>query len=180
MSVSNLNNTHDELELKQFSDIRHCDLNKYSIWVNCHGLDYNKSWYDQTDEETFRPWLKSKTIDPAKGIYLIKSTFTLSDGTTLMGFITPIPKSEGDKTRLLGSIQPHVFSHTNDVICFWFGMLQPSDSYIAKLYHLLGKEASSVFPVRFDADPGLSEGITSGTIPGFCYIGENGKVYVTR
>lgn len=51
--------------LRQFGDLTPADFKAHPVWVNCHVIDYDESWYEETDEETFRPWLKSTPVDPA-------------------------------------------------------------------------------------------------------------------
>ena len=43
--------------LKQFGDLTPGDFAKHSVWASVHTLDYDESWYDDTDEEIFRPWI---------------------------------------------------------------------------------------------------------------------------
>lgn len=40
--------------LRQFNDLRPQDFEEHSVWVNCHVIDYDEPWYDDTDAETFR------------------------------------------------------------------------------------------------------------------------------
>jgi hypothetical protein len=43
-------------ELKQFGDLTVDDFARCPAWISCHVQDYDEPWYDETDEETFRPW----------------------------------------------------------------------------------------------------------------------------
>lgn len=43
-------------ELKQFGDLTHEDFDRHPVWIGCHVADYDELWYEDTDEETFRPW----------------------------------------------------------------------------------------------------------------------------
>jgi hypothetical protein len=42
--------------LKQFGDLTLADFERHPVWVSVHGLDEGAPWYDDTNEETFRPW----------------------------------------------------------------------------------------------------------------------------
>jgi hypothetical protein len=42
-------------ELKQFGDLTPADFERHPGWIGCHTADYDGAWYDETDEETFRP-----------------------------------------------------------------------------------------------------------------------------
>ena len=47
---------------------------------------------------------------------------------------------------------------------FWCGRVPPDS---ARAYALLGRDAGSVFPVRFESAVPLTTGAVSGSIPGF-------------
>ena len=75
------------------------------MWVGCHTLDYDEPWYENTDEETFRPWTGKLPADASAGMLLVKATLELHDGSRHPGFVTPALK-EGD----LGTQQPQIFA----------------------------------------------------------------------
>jgi hypothetical protein len=75
--------------LKQFIELRQSDFDNYPIWVNCHVVDYDEEWYDDTDEETFRPWTGDIPVFPDDTMYLVTASFQLNDGTIMNGFLTP-------------------------------------------------------------------------------------------
>jgi hypothetical protein len=90
-------------ELKQFADLVSADFDRHPVWIGCHTTDHDEPWYDDTDEETFRPWTGPLPIDPSEGMLLVRATIELSDGTQFPGFVTPA-LDEGD----LGT-QPQMF-----------------------------------------------------------------------
>ena len=53
--------------LKQFGDLSPLDFDASPVWVQCHIIDYDEPWYDDTDEETFRPWDRALPVDPDNG-----------------------------------------------------------------------------------------------------------------
>jgi hypothetical protein len=42
--------------LKQFAALTIEDFAQCPVWIACHVADYDEPWYDDTDEETFRPY----------------------------------------------------------------------------------------------------------------------------
>lgn len=91
--------------LKQFGDLTDRDFAQSPVWVGCHTFDYDEPWYDDTDEETFRPWTAPLPVDPADGMFLVRASFRLADGRELGGFVTPAAPNDADD---LGLIQPHM------------------------------------------------------------------------
>ena len=75
--------------LKQFGDLTPADFVEHPVWASVHTLDYDEPWYDETDEETFRPWIGELPVSPEDGMFLVRAKLTLADGRVLDGFITP-------------------------------------------------------------------------------------------
>ena len=80
----------------------------------------------------------------------------------------------------LGLIQPHLFLPSGKLVGFWFGRMTPPREQIAELYAALGKTEAEVFPLTFAAEEGLATGIVSGSVPGFCSIGEGNEVRIHK
>ena len=169
-----------KLLLRQFGDLRPNDFEDHPVWVNCHVVDYDEPWYDDTDEETFRPWDKGLPADPAETMFLVKASLTLADGTEMSGFITPQDPEDSGGRADLGLIQPQVFLPNGKPFGFWFGILTPSQVEISAFYTTLGKSQQEVFPIIFKAKEGLATGITSGSIPGFCSSGDNDEIKMVK
>jgi len=166
--------------LRQFGDLRPQDFEDHPVWVHCHVVDYDQPWYDDTDEETFRPSDKDLPVDPAETMFLVKATLTLADGTEMLGFVTPQNSTGYDGKPDLGLIQPQVFLPDRKRVGFWFGILTPPRETISSFYAALGKSRQDVFPIAFSADEGLALGITAGSIPGFCSKGDNDDIKVVK
>jgi hypothetical protein len=166
-------------ELKKFSDLAVSDFERYPVWVNCHVGDYDEPWYEDTDEETFRPWTGRLPVEPDT-MYLVSATMQLADGSQLVGFATPMSDDQ-PLPRSLGTMQPELFSTSGERVSFWLG-ISTSREYIDSAYRVLGKGPAEIFPIAFRAIPGLSGGICAGDIPGFCSIpkGLNGPVTVEQ
>ena len=146
--------------LKQFGDLRPDDFRKFPVWVSCHVIDYDESWYGETDEETFRPWLGDLPVDPAQTMFLLRAEFRIADGRSYEGFITP---AEADD---LGLIQPQIFLESRR-FGFWGGMVGVPEPERAALYEALAVSPEAAFPIAFNAQPGLGLGVVSGSIEGF-------------
>lgn len=166
--------------LVQFGDLRPHHFENHPVWVHCHVIDYGEPWYDDTDEETFRPWNKDLPVDPAVTMFLVKSTLILADGTEMSGFITPQNPNDFEDRPDLGLIQPQVFLSDGKRVQFWFGIRTPTQKEISSFYAALGKSQKEVFPLVFKANEGLAIGIVSGSVPGFCSRGENEKIKVVK
>ena len=76
-------------ELKQFGDLSQGDFERYPVWIGCHTADYGESWYEDTDEETFRPWSGALPTSPSEGMLLVRAVIELRDGIRHPGFVTP-------------------------------------------------------------------------------------------
>src|SRR4029453_10996720 len=87
-------------ELRQFGTLTPNDFIRSPVWVQCHIIDHDEPWHNQTDEETFRPWAGAVPVDPQEAMFLVRATFELADGTKLSGFVTPAQVQE------LGMMQP--------------------------------------------------------------------------
>jgi hypothetical protein len=159
--------------LKQFGNLTPSDFSQHPVWVNVHVIDYEEDWYNETDEETFRPWDGNLPADPSETMFLVKAGLTLADGSEYDGFITPQQESgEPD----LGTMQPYLFTKSGELVGFWFGMFQPSQKDINGIYEKLSKNANQVFPIQFEAQDGIATGIVNGMIPGFCRRDKNDNV----
>ena len=166
--------------LRQFGDLTPQDFERHPVWVNCHVTDYNQPWYDETDEETFRPWREATPVDPAQTMFLVRASLRLADGTALRGFITPqSPQDNGGKPDL-GLIQPEVFLPSGKRVSFWFGMMDPPKNEISEFYTALGKTGADIFPLTFNVETWLAIGVVSGSVPGFCSTGRGDEVRVEQ
>ena len=148
-------------ELKQFGDLSPADLDRHPVWIACHAEDQREPWFDETDEETFRPWTGALPVGPSDGMLLVKATLELHDGAVYRGFLTP-GFNEGD----LGALQPQIFVG-NSRFGFWGGMFGVRAERKAAFYAAIGKAPEAIFPVRFAADPGLATEAVVGSVDGF-------------
>jgi hypothetical protein len=157
--------------LKQFGDLTPADFKQYPIWVSVHSLGYGEDWYDETDEETFRPWLGERPVG-AEEMFLVSARFTFADGAEYDGFVTPAISYEG--LRSMGLIQPEVFSPSGEPFGFWFGMFESADT-VERFYRSFAKSSAQTFPIRFQAQSCLTSAVAAGEITGFMSTAEESK-----
>ncbi len=147
--------------LRQAGDLTAGDFQAHPVWVHCHIVDYDEPWYDETDEETFRPWDGALPVDPSHAIFLLRATLIFNDGSQHPGFLTPAEKP-GD----IGTMQPSVFVEDR-CFAFWGGMPGvPRDSRAA-FYDSTGRTATDIFPIRATADSSLATGEVTAILNGF-------------
>ena len=165
-------------ELVQFGDLTPSHFDRHPVWIACHIADYDEPWYDETDEETFRPWNGNLPVDATYGMTLVRADFTLADGTRLTGFLTPA--AEGGPLELLGVMQPQLFRPDGTLGAFWEGRFGRDAAEHAAFYRALGKTPAEVFPVRCAAQAGLATGIVEAVLEGFYTMGAKSGVRVTQ
>jgi hypothetical protein len=138
------------------------DLERFPIWE--FALD--EEGEEGQDEATVRPYEASGPLDPADGMFIVRASLTLSDGTRLRGYVTPPVQGEGG----LSTFQPAVVVEGGQV-SFWCGMVTPTPEHIATCYALLGRASSAhVFPLRFESDVALVGEPVAGEVPGFLIL----------
>jgi len=162
--------------LKQFGDLTPEDFRQHPIWVSVHTLDYDEDWYDDTDEETFRPWLGDRPVG-GEEMFLVSARLSFADGAEFEGFVTPAISYEG--LRSMGSLQPQVFAPSGQRFAFWHGMFRQTE-FETRFYQNFAKSPEQVFPIRFQALPGLTSSVAAGAIPGFMSIPRGEEVEVTK
>jgi hypothetical protein len=114
------------------------------------------------DEATVRPYKPRGQLDPSDGMFVVRAVFTLADGTTLEGYLTP-PLNDD---RRLGTLQPIIVCE-NDQVNIWRGCSKPTAKEVDDDYRLLGKRKEEVFPLRFESQIDMVGGPISGTAAGF-------------
>jgi hypothetical protein len=160
-------------ELKRFGDLTLADFERHAVWIGCHTADYDEPWYDETDEETFRPRTGALPADPGEGMLLVRATAVLSDGTRVPAFLTPAFE-EGD----LGTLQPQLFV-AGRIFSFWGGMFGVPREAREQLYAALQRPPDAIFPIEVAADAGVCGGVARAQVHGFCKM-SGSKVEVER
>lgn len=152
--------------LKQHNELRNSDFEAFPVWVGCHCLDYDEDWYDDTDEETFRPWNDKVPSDEEQWMFLVKADFILADGTALRGFMSP---PEHGNEFDMSDQHPIIITENGELIAFWYGSLP--DNYFKKdtalTYSLLNKKHEEIFPIQCTILREMIDGQNTGLILGF-------------
>jgi len=161
-------------ELKLLHDMTEADFQHHAVWIGCHTVDYDESWYCDTYEDTFRPWVGSLPVPSTDYMYVVRATARLADGTTFPAFLSP-----GGQEGNLGAIQPYLFA-AGSFFGFWTGIVGVTSERKDAFYRSIGKERGHVFPIRFEADEGLADGVAETTVEGFYAIGDGNQVHVEQ
>ena len=146
------------------------DLSKSPVWE--FALD--EEGEEGQDEATVRPYEFSGVLDTSDGMFIVRAFFILADGSRFLGYLTP--PVQGDEG--LGTLQPIIVTQQGQV-GFWRGVVAPDSARLSHFYGLLGKDASQVFPIRYESEVDLSGGKITGSIPGFLVL-EDFRTQKTR
>lgn len=158
---------------KQVYDLKPADLEHSAVWE--FALDEESG--EGQDEATVRPFTADGKLDPAVGMFIVRASFTLVDGTTMSGYLTPNVEGGTD----LGTVQPAIVTEHGQV-SFWCGVIQPDATHLGSCYSVLGKDPHEIFPILFSSQVDLVGGAVAGTVPGFLVLEDfrSGKVKVIR
>jgi hypothetical protein len=156
---------------KQVYKITLTDLAQFPVWE--FALD--EEGEDGQDEATVRPYQYSPPLDPNDGMFVVKAIFTLADGTQLEGYLTPPVQGQND----IGTLQPIIITERGQV-SFWYGIQEPNSEEINKMYRMLGKNASQVFPLRFKSAVEILDGDIEGILEGFLFFKLHGGDLTNR
>jgi hypothetical protein len=146
--------------LKQFAVLTIEDFAQHPVWIACHVADYDEPWYDDTDEETFRPYGGELPVDVGE-MMLVAAEATLNDGSRHFGFLTPAAESDD-----LATIQPHVFADGR-ARGFWGGIVGVPVQVRQEFLDAMAKAETAIFPMEFVVSPSLSRGATRMTVSGW-------------
>jgi hypothetical protein len=105
------------------------------------------------------------------GVFIVRTGFTLADGSVLEGYCSPVPSSVVDLRgwfRGIGLLQPAITLDRGQVP-FWF-VEEPGGQEILALYDTLERGPEQVFPLEFQARVEVpSDMVASGRLEGFCF-----------
>jgi hypothetical protein len=169
-------------KLRQFGELETEDFQRHPVWIGCHTAHHGKPWYEDTDEETFRPYTGKLPADPAEGMLLVRAVFELRDGSRYPGFVTPAAEGwdkrpDGhprfEHNHILGTQQPQMFVGDR-LFGFWGGMVGIPSQAQQGLYAALDKQPDAIFPVRFNTDAEFTIGIGNGNVGRLLPTGSRG------
>lgn len=149
--------------LKQFIDLTPRDFADHPVWLACHVADYDEPWYEDTDEETFRPYLGPLPVEPSNE-FLVSADAHLDDGSMATGFLTP-----SSQPRDLGASQPHVFVE-NLAFGFWWGMLDVPDAHVREFFERIARTPEDVFPITFRVNDSFVVGGVEVVVAGWARL----------
>jgi hypothetical protein len=158
--------------LKQLDELRVGDFALHPVWINCHVDDYDEPWYEQTDEETFRPWTGALPVSPSQGTFLVRAPARSRDGAMYSGFLTPAFEPD------FGALRPDIFIGDRPW-GFWGGMPGVQVGWRQQFYEAARKEPDELFPLSVACNGGLASGVTSCEVDGFCWL-QGASVVVER
>jgi hypothetical protein len=118
-------------------------------------------------------------------MYVVRAAFTLQDGTSMTGFLSPPPPAGSGVPRLfkgeggeMAFLQPTVITSEGHVN-FWLGLRRPDDHVLAGRYLMIGKTPVQIFPLGFCSDTQRLDPPVRGEIPGFMHgVEEDGRLVV--
>lgn len=145
---------------RQVYELTPKDLGDCPIWE--FALD--EEGEEGQDEATVRPWDGEPPLDPSDGMFVVKASLMLADGTRYLGYLTP--PVQGDDS--IGTVQPVIVTDQQQLM-FWLGVVAPTPEFIQQAYALLGRKAEQVFPVRYASEVSLVGGAISGLLSGFLH-----------
>ena len=146
---------------KQVYDLKLEDFEEHPVWE--FALD--EEGEEGQDEATVRPYSSAEPANPEDGTLLVKACFTLADGTTMYGCLTP-PFGEFSG---MGTIQPQIITPEGPV-SFWFGVFKPTDEDLEQCYKRLARTAERIFPLRFQSEVEIVGSPVNGELDGFLYV----------
>ena len=156
---------------RQVYDLTPADLERCAVWE----FAIDEEGVEGQDEATVRPYETNDPVNATEGMFIVRASMTLADGTRFMGYLTPSAKGGSD----LSSCQPAGVGSDGQV-SFWRGMLALRPEDLSDGYALLGKASpAQVFPIKFESDVPVAGGPIVGEIPGFVIL-EDLKTMRTR
>jgi hypothetical protein len=69
-------------EMRQFGDLNPEDFQRHPVWIGCHGVDSNKPWYKDTDEEHSARGTE-RCLSPTEGMLLVRATLNCEMGVAI-------------------------------------------------------------------------------------------------
>ena len=181
-------------QMKDQSDLTQSDFSLHPVWVRSRDYDSNESWYEETTEQTYRPWNGPLPIVPTSQFpfELLAASFRFRNGDIYLGYLqatteewdTPLaPRKlkDGSFTKplqwsarrgntplsILALQHPVIFIDENP---YGFHLRRDPEQRkqcVMDFYAAVGKRPEEVFPVEFSANPALFKGVVSGRIDGF-------------
>ena len=156
-------------------EIAPSDFAEHPIWVSCHLVDYEETWYDDVDEEAFRAHVAALPIDRSMVAY-ISAKFITSNGTELSGYIENWGESNDRNTVL--DFSPTIFGVDGYRIDLWHGATyqfgtERMEKCMSEFRKLAGGALNDHFPINCSIDSSIFGRELKLTFEGFgSYVAE--------
>jgi hypothetical protein len=180
--------------LKDQCFLTEIDFRRYPVWVRVQDYDRDEYWFQDSTEQTYRPWDGLLPLEPDSQFpfVLLAASFRLSSGECYPGYFQPAteewdtplqPRNTKDGTfakplqwsvRHGGTLLSILALHSPVVFigdkAYDFHLRRDPETRkksVLDFYTAVGKRPDEVFPVEFSAAPALFRGIVSGRLDGF-------------
>jgi hypothetical protein len=178
-------------EMRQRDDLSPADFERHPVWIGVHNYDSDEPRYEQSDEQSFRPWTGPLPFSETRGFVLVATSFKLADGSTYSGYCRAVREDwdaaqppAPSRSAWHGETQLSVLALLNPTIfldrrpCdFHLGIPGRRKNRISQFYAAIRKKPTDVFPLHFAAHKGLATGIDSGGLEGFFYFPIGGESF---
>lgn len=141
---------------KPVTELRPEDLKVHAVWEFTLD-DHVRSGQTET---YVQPFALAAPLDPAAGMFAVRTRFTLAEGTEHTGYSTPVPQCEA----AIPLMQPTIVTNKGQVP-FWLGDYPPGFDELQQMLALLGER--DPFPIRFACMVPMQGGPVLGRIEGF-------------
>lgn len=156
---------------KQVDELTPEDFTEHPIWE--FALD--EETVEGQDEATVRPYSASGPLDESDGMFVVRARFELADGTVLDGYLTPAVEGLDG----LETYQPTIVTQ-NGQVPLWFGLFPPGPDERHRLYGMLAKNTTAVFPLKFSSSVDLRRGPVTATVSGFLFFEDRRRGFFRR
>jgi hypothetical protein len=155
--------------LKDENELNTSDLMNFPVWE----FAFEESKAYPLSSILIKPCTDPPPHNMHESRYLIRTTFRLASGMVFIGYTKPFDLLDQFTGHLSPiDLQPVIVT-TKGRVVFWYGINGPKPEEIAEIYLLLGQKPSEVFPIKFELDMEILNGISKGTIDGFMYCEED-------
>ncbi|MFN7965856.1 MAG: hypothetical protein U0V87_09255 [Acidobacteriota bacterium] len=145
---------------KQVHELTCDDLEQSAVWE----FVFDAAERDEEHAATLQPFPIDGPLDASAGMFVVRASFQLADGTTAVGYLTP-PIAGHDGIEI---VQPTVLL-PNRRLRLWCGLLAPDPEALDRLYEQLERSPPELFPLRYRSSVPLVGGPVQGQVGGFAH-----------
>jgi hypothetical protein len=115
-------------------------------------------------EATVRPYKPNGPLDPGTGMFVVRASFRLADGTLALGYLSPPIASYCG----IEIVQPTVLLPDGQ-LRLWCGLIAPDPDALDRLYERLERSPAELFPLSYESAVPLVSGPVRGEVRGFAH-----------